>query len=103
MLKAALLTGGLVLLTGCCSWSTAKHSINLQVLLVITASIGYSLLTRFETYSLPQHAPPPEQILDFSRRKEYRMGQKNMTVELPKGISPFGNSWAIEGDSPLTK
>jgi hypothetical protein len=31
------------------------------------------------------------------------MGQKNMTVELPKGISPFGNSWAIEGDSPLTK
>ena len=64
---------------------------------------GYSLLTRFETYSLPQHAPPPEQILDFYRRKEYRMGQKNMTVELPKGISPFGNSWAIEGDSPLTK
>ncbi len=40
MLKAALLTGGLVLLTGCCSWSTAKHSINLQVLLVITASMG---------------------------------------------------------------
>ena len=40
MLKAALLAGGLMLLAGCCSWSTAKNSVDRQVLLVIAASIG---------------------------------------------------------------
>jgi di/tricarboxylate transporter len=40
MLEAALLAGGLMLLAGCCSWSTAKDSVDLQTLLVIAASIG---------------------------------------------------------------
>ena len=40
MLKAALLTGGLMILAGCCSWSTAKRSVDLQVLLVIAGAIG---------------------------------------------------------------
>ena len=40
MLNAALLAAGLMLLTGCCSVATARRSINLQVLLVIAASIG---------------------------------------------------------------
>ena len=40
MLNAALLAAGLMLLTGCCSIATARRSINLQVLLVIAASIG---------------------------------------------------------------
>jgi di/tricarboxylate transporter len=40
MLNVALLAAGLMLLTGCCSAATARRSINLQVLLVIAASIG---------------------------------------------------------------
>jgi di/tricarboxylate transporter len=40
MLKAAMLAGGLMLLAGCCSWSTAKGSVDLQVLLVIAAAIA---------------------------------------------------------------
>ena len=40
MLKAALLTGELMTLAGYCSWSTAKRSVDLQVLLVITRAIG---------------------------------------------------------------
>ena len=40
MLNAALLAAGLMLLTGCCSVASARRSVNLQVLLVIAASIG---------------------------------------------------------------
>lgn len=40
MLKVAMLAGGLMLLAGCCSWSTAKGSVDLQVLLVIAAAIA---------------------------------------------------------------
>ena len=40
MLKAVMLAGGLMLLAGCCSWSTAKGSVDLQVLLVIAAAIA---------------------------------------------------------------
>jgi di/tricarboxylate transporter len=40
ILKAAIITAGLMVFTRCCSWSTVKHSVNLQVLLVIGASIG---------------------------------------------------------------
>ena len=40
MLNAALLAACLMLLTGCCSTATVRRSVNLQVLLVIAASIG---------------------------------------------------------------
>ena len=40
MLHAALLAAGFMLLAGCCSAAAARRSVNLQVLLVIAASIG---------------------------------------------------------------
>jgi len=40
MLKAASLAAGLMLLTRCCSGTTARRSVDLQVLLVIAASFG---------------------------------------------------------------
>ncbi len=40
MLKAATLAAGLMILSGCVSWSNAKRSIDWQVLLVIVAAFG---------------------------------------------------------------
>ncbi|MBI1390879.1 MAG: TRAP transporter large permease subunit [bacterium] len=40
MLKAAMLTAGLMILTGCCSGRAARRSVDWQVLLIIGASFG---------------------------------------------------------------
>lgn len=40
MLNAALLAAGLMILTRCCSWATARRSVDWQLLLTIAAALG---------------------------------------------------------------